>query len=95
MTLRVLEQSIDTSTAAGKCFFDMLAAFAEFETGINKERQSEGITKAQAKGVYKGRKASIDTVRVRQMKSDGMGPTAIAKELNISRVSVYRVLKVA
>ena len=95
VTLRVLEQSIDTSTAAGKCFFDMLAAFAEFETGIRKERQSEGITKAQAKGVYKGRKASIDTVKVRQMKSDGMGPTAIAKELNINRVSVYRVLKVA
>ena len=61
MTLRVLEQSIDTTTAAGKCFFDILAAFSEFEIGIRKERQSDGIAKAKAKGVYKGRKASIET----------------------------------
>ena len=32
---------------------------------------------------------------LRQIKSDGRGPTAIAKELNINRVSVYRVLKAA
>ena len=95
VTLRVLEQSIDTSTAAGKCFFDMLAAFAEFETGIRKERQAEGIAKAKTKGVYRGRKPSIDVAKVKQMKSDGMGPTAIASELGISRVSVYRVLKAA
>ena len=61
VTLRVLEQSIDTTTAAGKCFFDMLAAFSEFEIRIRKERQSDGIAKAKAKGVYKGRKASIET----------------------------------
>ena len=61
MTLRVLDPSIDTSTAAKKCFFDMLAAFSEFEIRIRKERQSDGIAKAKAKGVYKGRKASIET----------------------------------
>ena len=60
VSLRVLDQSIDTSTAAGKCFFDMLAAFSEFEIGIRKERQSDGIAKAKAKGVYKGRKALIE-----------------------------------
>ena len=93
VTLRVLEQNIDTSTAAGKCFFDMLAAFAEFETGIRKERQAEGIAKAKAKGVYRGRKPSIDSVKVRSLKAGGLGATAIAKELGISRVSVYRALK--
>lgn len=95
VTLRVLEQNIDTSTAAGKCFFDMLAAFAEFETGIRKERQAEGIAKAKAAGKYAGRKPSINPAEVRHLKSQGMGVTAIAKELNISRVSVYRVLKAA
>lgn len=40
----------DTSTAAGKCFFDMLAAFAEFETAIRRERQMEGIARAKAAG---------------------------------------------
>jgi DNA invertase Pin-like site-specific DNA recombinase len=93
VTLRVLEQSIDTGTAAGKCFFDMLAAFAEFETGIRKERQAEGIAKAKSIGKYKGRKPSIDKVKVHQLTAEGMGPTAIAKELGISRISVYRVLK--
>src|SRR5215831_20579421 len=40
--LRVTEQPIDTSTASGKCFFDMLGVFAEFETNLRKERQLEG-----------------------------------------------------
>ncbi len=93
VTLKVLEQNIDTSSAAGKCFFDMLAAFAEFETGIRRERQAEGIAKAKAKGVYRGRKPSIDISKIQKFKSDGMGATAIAKEMNISRVSVYRALK--
>jgi DNA invertase Pin-like site-specific DNA recombinase len=48
------EQPIDTSTAAGKCFLDMLGVFAEFETNLRRERQLEGIAKAKAAGVYKG-----------------------------------------
>jgi hypothetical protein len=51
-SLKATEQPIDTSTAAGKCFLDMLGVFAEFETNIRKERQLEGIAKAKAAGVY-------------------------------------------
>jgi DNA invertase Pin-like site-specific DNA recombinase len=40
-----LTQPIDTSTAAGKCFLDMLGVFAEFETNLRRERQLEGIAK--------------------------------------------------
>jgi DNA invertase Pin-like site-specific DNA recombinase len=36
--LKAAEQPIDTSTAAGKCFLDMLGVFAEFETNLRKER---------------------------------------------------------
>jgi DNA invertase Pin-like site-specific DNA recombinase len=54
-TLRALQQPIDTSTAAGKCFLDMLGVFAEFETNLRRERQLEGIAKAKAAGMYKGR----------------------------------------
>ncbi|MDC0360832.1 recombinase family protein [Alphaproteobacteria bacterium] len=93
VALRATEQSVDTSTSAGKCFLDMLGVFAEFETNLRRERQMEGIKKAQAKGVYKGRKKSIDVERVRQMRDAGVGATAIAKELGIDRTSVYRVLK--
>jgi len=92
-SLRATEQPIDTSTAAGKCFLDMLGVFAEFETNLRRERQLEGIADAKARGVYKGRKASIDPAKVRQMKADGMGPSAIAKALKIGRASVYRVLE--
>jgi DNA invertase Pin-like site-specific DNA recombinase len=91
-SLKATEQPIDTGTAAGKCFFDMLGVFAEFETNLRKERQLEGIAKAKANGVYKGRPASIDAARVREMKTQGLGPTAIAKALGIGRASVYRVL---
>jgi DNA invertase Pin-like site-specific DNA recombinase len=50
IVLRATEQPIDTSTAAGKCFLDMLGVFAEFETNLRKERQLEGIAKAKAEG---------------------------------------------
>src|SRR6478609_10362403 len=58
--LKATEQPIDTSTAAGKCFLDMLGVFAEFETNLRRERQLEGIAKAKAAGVYRGRKPSVD-----------------------------------
>lgn len=92
VALRATEQPIDTSTAAGKAFLDMLGVFAEFETNLRRERQMEGIAKAKAKGVYKGRKPAINPAAVRELHKSGIGPTAIAKQLGIGRASVYRVL---
>jgi DNA invertase Pin-like site-specific DNA recombinase len=92
-TLRAIEQPIDTSTAAGKAFLDMLGVFAEFETNLRRERQMEGIAKAKAKGVYTGRKSSVDAAEVRRMHDEGMKPTGIAKELGISRTTVWRALE--
>jgi DNA invertase Pin-like site-specific DNA recombinase len=91
-SLKATEQPIDTGTAAGKCFLDMLGVFAEFETNLRRERQLEGIAKAKAAGVYKGRPPSIEASRVRELRAQGMRPTNIAKALKISRASVYRVL---
>jgi DNA invertase Pin-like site-specific DNA recombinase len=90
--LKATEQPIDTSTAAGKCFLDMLGVFAEFETNLRRERQLEGIAKAKAAGVYKGRPPSIEATRVRELKAQGLGPSEIARALKIGRASVYRVL---
>jgi DNA invertase Pin-like site-specific DNA recombinase len=67
--LKATEQPIDTSTAAGKCFLDMLGVFAEFETNLRRERELDGIGKAKAAGVYKGWQASIDAAQVREMKA--------------------------
>ena len=91
--LKATEQSIDTSTAAGKAFLDMLGVFAEFETNVRRERQLEGIAKAKASGVYKGRKPSIDAAEVLALKAAGKGASEIAKALGIGRASVYRVLE--
>ena len=91
-SLKAIEQPIDTSTAAGKCFLDMLGVFAEFETNLRRERQLEGIASAKARGIYKGRKASIDPAKIKKMKADGVGASAIAKALKIGRASVYRAL---
>jgi DNA invertase Pin-like site-specific DNA recombinase len=91
-SLKATEQPIDTGTAAGKAFLDKLGVFAEFETNLRKERQLEGIAKAKAAGVYKGRKPTVDVLRVRALKQEGLGPSAIAKTLGIGRASVYRAL---
>ena len=50
--LAATEQPVDTSTAAGKAFFDMLGVFAEFETNLRRERQAEGIAAGKRRGVY-------------------------------------------
>ena len=102
--LRATDQPIDTSTAAGKAFLDMLGVFAEFETNLRKERQLEGIKRVKdvdherkRKGlpplVYKGRPTTIDPEAIRKMHSEGVGPSDIAKRLKIGRASVYRALK--
>ena len=93
VVLSATEQPIDTRTSAGKCFLDMLGVFGEFETNLRKERQMEGIQKAKEKGVYMGRKPSVDVEAVRELKAKGMGGSKIAKELGIGRASVYRALK--
>ncbi|MGY9046783.1 resolvase [Puniceibacterium antarcticum] len=93
VAIKATEQPVDTSSAAGKAFFQMLGVFAEFETNLRRERQMEGIAKAKADGVYKGRKPSIDVGEVKRMRDEkGMGATDIARELGIARTSVYRVL---
>ncbi len=97
-SLRVLDQSVDTASSAGKAFFGMLAVFAQFETDVRRERQAEGIAKVMAdpqlrQSRYRGGTARIDPERVQMLKREGLGPAAIAASMGISRMSVYRVLK--
>ena len=90
---QAIKQPIDASVATCEYVLDILGVFAEFETNLRRERQLEGIAKAKAAGVYKGRPASIDVTKVRQMKAKGMGASEIAKALKIGRASVYRALE--
>ena len=91
VTFSATEQSINTKTPEVKCFLNMLSVFSEFETSIRKERQMDGIRVNKHK--FRGRGQTIDINRVKTLKGEGLGATAIAKEMNIDRTSVYRLLR--
>ena len=91
VTFAATEQSINTKTAEGKCFLNMLSVFSEFETNLRKERQMDGIRANKDK--FKGRGQTIDVDRIKTLKDEGWGATAIARKMDIDRTSVYRLLK--
>ncbi len=90
--LKATEQPIDTGTSAGKAFLDMLGVFAEFETNLRRERQTEGIAKAKARGIYKGRKPSVPRAEIIAEIAAGARPSELARRFGVARSSVYRVL---
>ncbi|MBC6758898.1 MULTISPECIES: recombinase family protein [unclassified Corynebacterium] len=74
----------------------MLGAVAEFERSMILERQREGIAIAKAKGKYKGRKKSLDSEQVaelKKLKTEGVPVTKLANDFGISRQSVYNYTK--
>lgn len=87
-------QTLDTSNPTSKLMLTMLAAVAEFERDLMKERQAEGIAKAKQDGKYAGRKptARNRADEVRKLQAEGMGATEIARTLGMARNSVYRCL---
>jgi len=93
--LMATEQPIDTSTAAGKAFLDMLGVFSEFETNLRKERQLEGIAKAKKEGKYKGRQPTAQRKKeeVIDLIKKGFTRKETASTLGIGIASVYRILK--
>ncbi len=90
--LKATEQSFDTGDIYGEMTMNLLAVFADFETKLRKERQMEGIAKAKERGVYKGRRPTIDKNAVADLRAEGVGATEIARKLEIGRASVYRIL---
>ncbi len=93
-SFKSLKESFDTSTPAGKLQLTMLAAVAEFERDIIRERQAEGIAIAKAKGVYKGRKKCTikDIEEVRRKRNMGVPVAVLARERHMSRTTMYRLL---
>jgi DNA invertase Pin-like site-specific DNA recombinase len=90
---RALQQgAIDTTRSDGRLMLNILASFAEFETDFRKERQLEGIAKAKAAGIYKGRKPTVPVAEVHRLAAEGVGATEIVRRLGIGRASVYRAL---
>jgi DNA invertase Pin-like site-specific DNA recombinase len=94
VTVRILSMNLDTSTPTGTLILTVLGAVATFERGIMLERQREGIAKAKADGKYKGRKptALAKAEEIKALHKSGVGPSEIARRLDVGRTSVYRVL---
>lgn len=96
VTVRFLSERLSFASSHQDPFADLhlaiLSAVSSFERAILKRRQAEGIAKAKERGVYKGRRPVIDHARIRALHAAGERPTAIARAMNISRITVYRAL---
>jgi DNA invertase Pin-like site-specific DNA recombinase len=96
VTLRVLDQGLDTSTSEGKLMFNLLGAFAEFEADIRHERQRDGIALAQHKGIKFGRRNALNGEQVRNMQrlraEEGFSITQLQDRFQVGRSTVYRAL---
>jgi DNA invertase Pin-like site-specific DNA recombinase len=90
--LTVLEPAFSTKDPTGSILVTVLGMVAEMERKFIRERQQAGIEEAKKAGVYKGRKPSVPVTTIKAMHDEGHGPTAVAKALGISRMSVHRVL---
>ena len=94
-SLRILAMNLDTTTATGKLMLNVLGSVAEFERSMMLERQREGIAKAKTEGKYRGRAPTARTKseEVRRLLANGLGPSAVAVRLGMSRASVWRIAK--
>lgn len=97
VALRVLDQSIDTTTAEGRLMFSLLGAFAAFEADIRAERQADGIKLALAKGVKFGRKESLTAQQkatIRRLKAEeGYSVGQLQAKYQVGRATIYRALQ--
>ena len=93
---KALDQSFDTTVKEGRLMFSILASIAEFETELRKERQLEGIAKAKQNGVHFGRKSKLSEkqiVELKQKRSGGILIKHLMLEYDLSKASVYRLLR--
>jgi DNA invertase Pin-like site-specific DNA recombinase len=96
VAFKVLDDpSIDTTSRTGKLVMGILALIAEFENDIRRERQMDGIAKAQERGVRFGRKPLLlpDKVQqIRKLRKAGRTVPEIMRQTSLSKASVYRAL---
>ena len=96
--LVVLDQQLDTSTPAGKLMFSVLAAIAQFERDLCRERTNDGLVRARAEGRVGGRRPTIAGQRaqlVKRLAAEGQSVRQIAASIEASPSAVHRLLSKA
>ena len=89
-----LTEALDLTTPSGRAMAALLAVFAEFEREILRDRVRAGLAHARANGKRLGRPltAALQSDQVRKLRRSGLSKSAIARQLNIGRTSVRRIL---
>ena len=92
-----LTEALDLTTPTGRAMAGLLALFAEFEREILRERVIAGLAQARKQGKRLGRpqSAARKLEEIRQLASEGISKSEIARQLQIGRTSVRRLLSAA
>ncbi len=93
VAVRFLDDGISTEGAMGKMIITILSAVAQAERSRILERTNEGRIEAMRKGIKFGRKPIVDRKKVMELHSAGVGVTAITRQLDISRSTVYQLIR--
>jgi DNA invertase Pin-like site-specific DNA recombinase len=91
-SLRILEPEITTAGNMGRMVITVLGMVADMELKFIRDRQRAGIDAAKGKGVYKGRQKRVDDDEIQKLASEGVTKAKIARDLGVSRMTVYRAL---
>lgn len=93
-SLTILDMNLATNTPTGKLLLHLVSSISQFEREIMLERQKIGISAAKAAGKYRGRRptARAKSQQVLELYGQGLGASAIASQLGISRASTYRII---
>lgn len=89
-----LQESVDTSTPAGRMLFGVISSMCEFERAIIRERVKAGVEQARARGVRWGRpRKGFDFKRAVEMRRNGSTRREIAKAMGVSHTTVLRAIR--
>ena len=95
VSLKVIDQSIETGSATGRLMVAVIGSIAQFENDLRKERQADGIALAKSRGVQLGRHFKLTQEQIHEMKKkrrEGILVKDLMSAYNLSKASVYRLI---
>jgi DNA invertase Pin-like site-specific DNA recombinase len=92
-SLRILEPDITTKGEMGRMVITVLGMVADMELKFIKDRQRAGIEMAKGKGIYKGRRKTVDDAEIQRCIASGLSKAQVARDLGVSRMTVYRAIQ--